>query len=215
MKTYAELLRDPRWQKKRLEVLQAAGWLCSSCFDSETELHVHHLRYRWNVKPWEYSNDELKCLCKTCHSAETEAWSMLKDELMLIGVGAKVLVPLVAGYMVGYGFIGPDNELAARAEAIDGEMMRLGRIAAAIEHLPEDLFQDVMAGLDAATAEVNRRMAAFTARINSEGLRIRVNHATNKIQAAPSSKLTPELRELIGRHADEIRAVLGMESKNA
>lgn len=164
MKTYAELLRDPRWQKRRLEVLEAAGWMCSNCFDTETELHVHHLRYKWSRAPWEYGNDELKCLCKTCHSAETEAWAMLKDELMLVGVGAKVLVPLVAGYMVGYGFIDPHSELASRAEAIDEEMMRLGRIAAQIESLPEDLLQEVHAAISSALLETNARIASFIER---------------------------------------------------
>lgn len=169
MKTYAEFLRDPRWQRRRLEVLEAAGWMCSNCFDTETELHVHHLRYKWNRAPWEYENDELRCLCKTCHSAETEAWAMLKDELMLVGVGAKILVPLVAGYMVGYGFIGQHDELAMRAESIGEEMMRLGRTAAHIESLPEDLAQEVYAAINAALAETNRRIAAFIERKSDGG----------------------------------------------
>jgi hypothetical protein len=143
-------------------------WENAEACSAETELHVHHLRYKWNRAPWEYGNDELKCLCKTCHSAETEAWAMLKDELMLVGVGANVLVPLVAGYMAGYGFIGPDDELIARADALGADMVRVGRIAARIERLPEDLIQDVTAAIDAATAEMNRRIAVFIKR-NSEG----------------------------------------------
>jgi len=67
MKTYAEKLKDPRWQRKRLEVLQAAGWRCQSCGGSNDTLHVHHKRYR-KCHPWEYAAGELMCLCEPCHS---------------------------------------------------------------------------------------------------------------------------------------------------
>lgn len=167
MSKYAELLRDPRWQKKRLEVLEAAGWTCASCFDDKTELHVHHLRYKWNAKPWEYSNDELSCLCKNCHSKETEAWSMLKDELMLLGLGAKVLVPLVAGYMAGFGFISEEDDLLSRADAMDGEMVRVGRTAARIERLPDDLAANVQAAIDAAVTEYKRRLSKLWEKANA------------------------------------------------
>lgn len=64
---YADLLRDPRWQRKRLEVMQAAGWECELCGDDKTELHVHHKHYRKGAAPWEYRRRELQCLCKDCH----------------------------------------------------------------------------------------------------------------------------------------------------
>lgn len=159
--TYAEMLRDPRWQKRRLEVLNAAGWMCSSCFDETTELHVHHVRYKWNRKPWEYPDEELSCLCKKCHSEETAAWSMLRDELMLIGVSARMFVPLVVGHLSGHGFLGPRDELIGRAQQIDCDLVLSGEIAARIEHLPEDLARDVHGAIDAATAEMNRRIAVF------------------------------------------------------
>jgi len=40
--TYAEKLRDPRWQRRRLEKLDAADFHCESCGDGESTLHVHH-----------------------------------------------------------------------------------------------------------------------------------------------------------------------------
>lgn len=64
-KTYSEKLKDPRWQKKRLEIFEKANWKCELCSDSETELHIHHLEYFG--EPWDQSNDKLKCLCKDCH----------------------------------------------------------------------------------------------------------------------------------------------------
>lgn len=70
---YSKALADPRWQKKRLEKMQAAEWKCEICKDGTEELHVHHLSYRKSaggdfVNPWDYELNELKCLCKTCHT---------------------------------------------------------------------------------------------------------------------------------------------------
>jgi len=65
--TYSELLRDPRWQQKRLETLERAGWCCEVCGDSEKELHVHHLYYLKGKKPWEVERRQLSVMCKSCH----------------------------------------------------------------------------------------------------------------------------------------------------
>ena len=77
--SYAELLKDPRWQKKRLEVLNEAGWQCRYCSSGERTLNVHHKRYRAGAKPWEYESDELEVLCEMCHAALTEASRVLKS----------------------------------------------------------------------------------------------------------------------------------------
>lgn len=66
--TYQQQLRDPRWQKKRLLVLERDEWKCVSCGDSKTELHVDHIKYRTRrIKAWEYRMDELQTLCRLCH----------------------------------------------------------------------------------------------------------------------------------------------------
>jgi 5-methylcytosine-specific restriction endonuclease McrA len=70
--TYSELLRDPRWQRVRLQNLEAAGWRCERCDDAETTLHVHHKHYIKGRKPWEYSQAELVVLCAPCHEYEHE-----------------------------------------------------------------------------------------------------------------------------------------------
>lgn len=168
MTTYSELLRDPRWQKKRLEVLEDANWTCTRCYDDETELHVHHLRYRWNVKPWDYDLDELRCLCKTCHARETAAWSLLKDKLML-EAPASVLVPLVAGYMVGIGFLWDQSEEALSAKAMAESTFRIGVLAATLDTLPDDLFGDVIEAIGEADHRSTRRMRAFAESMKSDG----------------------------------------------
>ena len=64
---YKELLQLPQWQKKRLEVLEAAGWKCSECGAEDRQLQVHHKRYIAGAKPWEYESDDLAVLCDRCH----------------------------------------------------------------------------------------------------------------------------------------------------
>ena len=66
--TYAEKLKDPRWQKKRLEVMQSAGFRCEDCGDPGVQLHVHHCAYLPRVAPHEHGMDLLMCLCERCHA---------------------------------------------------------------------------------------------------------------------------------------------------
>lgn len=67
MKTeYSQKLTSPKWQKKRLEIMQRDEFKCCYCSDSETELQIHHLKY--NGEPWEAKNEDLITLCKHCHS---------------------------------------------------------------------------------------------------------------------------------------------------
>ena len=64
---YAELLKKPQWQKRRLQMLEKAGWKCVECGAEEQQLHVHHKRYIAGAKPWEYEDEDLAVLCETCH----------------------------------------------------------------------------------------------------------------------------------------------------
>jgi len=70
-KTYIELLRDPRWQRRRLEIMARDEFACLSCGDKERTLNVHHKRYRRGAKPWEYEDDQLITLCEDCHRSIT------------------------------------------------------------------------------------------------------------------------------------------------
>lgn len=67
MSDYSELLKDPRWQRKRLEVMLAANFTCEDCGRSDLTLEVHHNAYIRGKQPWEYGNDLLMCLCEDCH----------------------------------------------------------------------------------------------------------------------------------------------------
>lgn len=72
MSEYSKKLLDPRWQKKRLEVLQRDKFTCQSCKDNERTLHVHHCYYEWDKDPWTYNNNTLITLCAICHEYETD-----------------------------------------------------------------------------------------------------------------------------------------------
>jgi hypothetical protein len=69
---YAAKLRDPRWQKKRLEIMNRDEWCCQLCFDDESTLVVHHRLYLPNKEPWEYPDELLITLCEDCHNRETD-----------------------------------------------------------------------------------------------------------------------------------------------
>jgi hypothetical protein len=75
---YSDKLKSPKWQKKRLEVLQRDNFTCCKCGDTETELHVHHLKY--TKEPHNAHLDDLQTLCKYCHYFVT---FYLKDEVSI------------------------------------------------------------------------------------------------------------------------------------
>jgi len=72
-KPYWQKLQDPRWQKKRLEIMNRAGFKCEKCDDDKATLHIHHGYYEKGFEPWDYANETLWCLCGSCHKETQEA----------------------------------------------------------------------------------------------------------------------------------------------
>ena len=68
---YSKKLRDPRWQKMRLEVMQRDEFACQHCSDGTSTLNVHHKEYERGRDPWDYPMEWLVTLCESCHEAET------------------------------------------------------------------------------------------------------------------------------------------------
>lgn len=68
---YFQLLKDPRWQKKRLEIMERDGFKCAECGNSEIELQIHHNIYVKDADPWDLEDEYLTCLCKDCHEKAT------------------------------------------------------------------------------------------------------------------------------------------------
>lgn len=83
--SYSELLKDPRWQKKRLEILNRDSWKCCQCSRGDKTLHVHHKQYRRGAKPWEYDDSELTTLCEGCHDKRHRVSSRLTELMAHFG----------------------------------------------------------------------------------------------------------------------------------
>lgn len=64
---YSEKLKNPKWQKKRLEILDRDGFTCRLCSNTKKTLHVHHLLYD-GKDPWETPPGHLITLCEDCHA---------------------------------------------------------------------------------------------------------------------------------------------------
>jgi len=77
--TYAEKLKDPRWQKKRLEVMERDCFKCQICDDHTSTLQVHHKSYDFGKEPLDYELHNFTTLCIPCHELEELAKSKLKE----------------------------------------------------------------------------------------------------------------------------------------
>ena len=80
MVSYYEKLKDPRWQKKRLEIMARDKFNCLSCGDDESTFHVHHGVYNTD-DPWDAADYKLITLCEACHSwyHENEFYKYMKE----------------------------------------------------------------------------------------------------------------------------------------
>jgi hypothetical protein len=65
--TYYDKLKDPRWQKLRLQVFERDKWTCRDCGATDRPLHAHHAFYEKGVEPWDYLPHTIMCVCDNCH----------------------------------------------------------------------------------------------------------------------------------------------------
>jgi len=70
--TYWQKLKDPRWQKRRLSVMEKAKFCCQKCHRDDQTLNVHHLYYMSKREPWDYPDFALQCICEECHAQDHE-----------------------------------------------------------------------------------------------------------------------------------------------
>jgi len=77
---YTKKLQDPRWQKRRLEIMQRDNFQCQLCGDTDKMLQIHHVHYCSN-NPWEAENQHLLTVCKDCHEIEQEDIRLATSEL--------------------------------------------------------------------------------------------------------------------------------------
>lgn len=87
--TYAEKLKDPRWQKMRLQVLQADNFTCQYCGETTKTLNIHHYVYAKSGNPWDVSLGDLTTLCEDCHKI---------NHIKSPNISAKKLYDIIASY---------------------------------------------------------------------------------------------------------------------
>jgi 5-methylcytosine-specific restriction endonuclease McrA len=72
--TYAEQLKDRRWNIKRTEILLRDNFQCqqTGCGLNGEGMEIHHLDYFPGLRAWEYPNDMLITLCHDHHKLEQD-----------------------------------------------------------------------------------------------------------------------------------------------
>lgn len=87
--------KDPRWEKKRIEIYRRDYWHCRKCGNTNIKLEAHHLYYQRDLMLWEYDNDSLVTLCTKCHNDIHDnlkklsgiiAFKILTGELDVLGI---------------------------------------------------------------------------------------------------------------------------------
>jgi hypothetical protein len=96
--TYWELLKHPKWQEKRLRIMERAGFKCEECDTDKVTLNVHHKYYTKGANPWEYPDHALQCLCEPCHGEVHEWKEKLSHELAMLSTDR---LQEVLGYVRG------------------------------------------------------------------------------------------------------------------
>lgn len=95
---YAQKLKDPRWQQRRLQIFESAEFKCEDCGDDKTTLHAHHCIYINDREPWDYSDECFRCICEKCHKRrhELEKAAVLEFKIRLAAKTGNELRKLIA-----------------------------------------------------------------------------------------------------------------------
>ena len=146
--SYADFLKDHRWERRRKQIVERASGECERCGNGTSVFEVHHHRYRRDAAPWEYFDHELAALCPKCHLEITRLKRRLLDLLFLYEMhflpldrlvgyvatlvselepdGRAVLETVPAIHGAGDALGLPTREVAKRVEDIDSTVDVLG-----------------------------------------------------------------------------------------
>lgn len=69
-KSYSEKLKSPKWQERRLRIMERDGFKCIRCGSDEKTLNVHHKVYKKGREVYQYALNDLETLCVDCHFNE-------------------------------------------------------------------------------------------------------------------------------------------------
>jgi len=138
--TYSEKLKNPLWQKKRLEILNRDNFTCALCSDTETELHIHHKEYIKGNKPWEYENTNFQTLCKHCH----KVISVINKDGCCPLISSKIYRHSTDSYIISTIFCDILNFLVLSIDHYDknGDIINITTIEDGVLNNVTSLFQD-------------------------------------------------------------------------
>jgi hypothetical protein len=86
--THKEQRKDPRWLKLAFEIKHMADFRCEDCDKCSSQLpdgkylEVHHTVYVPGRMVWEYTYNELMCVCSDCHE-----WRQGREDAFRLAVG--------------------------------------------------------------------------------------------------------------------------------
>lgn len=81
---YKDQIKHPKWQKRRLEIMEKDSFTCQICGDTTTTLNVHHLTYHKDRDIWDYEDWELITLCECCHENEHSRMHDIQERIEYI-----------------------------------------------------------------------------------------------------------------------------------
>lgn len=152
--SYWEMLRDPRWQQKRLKVMERDKWTCRDCGNKAGTFNVHHCYYVRGNAPWDYPDESLVTLCEKCHERRTDGKQALDR---LIGRFDRNNYLVVEAFVIGiYAML---NDAGAISEAIQAD-----------QWYAEDYLTDVLIlGMLVLPAEFGSEVAAIKKAVYTDG----------------------------------------------
>lgn len=131
--SYAEQLRDPRWQRKRLEILSRDGFKCELCGDDKSTLHVHHKRYVKGRMPWEYDATELSTVCENCHESADHTRVMSAEVMSRLPLDGPGCAWNAMGLVAGWASASAEVEGIDHIQEVQQRSYWLGEIAAYLD----------------------------------------------------------------------------------
>lgn len=162
---YSEQLKHPNWQRRRLEMLNAADFKCTACGSDDETLHVHHKYYKKNVQVWEYTDNELIVLCANCHSLEHERQDIVNNIVRSIPFSSRnQFTALMAG--ISYMYSGDDIIDKTCRDGLDQILVMAGIAAVSMRYMD-------LSGMDSLSKFLNEEIKKSHTRINE---RIKLNH---------------------------------------
>lgn len=145
--SYFELLRHPKWQEKRLRIMERAHFECENCSADDSTLNVHHSYYEKGLKPWEYPDESLHCLCDDCHEKADELRKKINRQIgRLSSIGASL--DQLLGFAYALEMEQGGSDLSIRASAYE-MILGMVRVWVSLSHKETDPYvQSIIREID-------------------------------------------------------------------